>query len=90
MTAVSDAPRVRMDAPSPAPDHGHLEVIVSRLATAFPDVAVDDVRSAVSEALGEMADARLPHYVPLLVERHARAACRALQRRGLYLQNAMV
>lgn len=67
------------------------DLLVARLAAAFPEVAVDAVRAAVTDALHELAGARLQHYVPLLVEKHARAACRAVQRQGsLALQNAVV
>jgi hypothetical protein len=71
-------------------DHKTSDLLVARLAAAFPDVGADAVRAAVGDALLELADARLHHFVPLLVEKRAREACRLLRQQGLSLRNAVV
>ncbi len=62
--------------PAAATEASLLEAIVARLVPAFPDLDEREVRDAVIIAHREPDGARLRQFVPLLVERDAKAACR--------------
>ncbi len=71
--------------PSTATEVHLLEAIVARLVPAFPDLDEREVRDAVTTAHRGLDGARLRQFVPLLVERDAKADCRQRQaeaRRG--------
>ncbi len=55
------------------------EHLIERMRIAHPDLAPIEVRQIVDAAARKLAGARLRQFVPLLVERAARDACR---RRG--------
>ncbi len=69
------------DVQPPAAAEAHLlDAIVARLVPVFPDLDEREVRDAVTAAHRDLDDARLRQFVPLLVERDAKADCR--QRRA--------
>ncbi|AKK29868.1 three-helix bundle dimerization domain-containing protein [Mycobacterium sp. EPa45] len=50
-----------------------IEQLVDRLAAAYAEVPRDDVAQTVAEAHKRFQDSRIREFVPLLVERRARA-----------------
>ncbi len=50
-----------------------IEQVVDRLAATYPDLAHDDVAHAVHRAYEHFSDSRVREFIPLLVERRARA-----------------
>lgn len=61
-------------------ESSQFEHLTLRLVDAFPDLPEREVREAVAIAVADLDGARLRHFVPLLVERAAKAECR--RRRG--------
>src|SRR5512144_176951 len=53
-----------------------LHHLVARLRQSHPELHESEIRDIVAAALHEVDGARLRQFVPLLVERSARAACR--------------
>ena len=71
------------DVQPPTAAEAHLlEAIVARLVPAFPDLDESEVRDAVACAHRDLQDARLQQFVPLLVERDAKADCRRRRMAG--------
>ncbi len=65
----------------------HLEAVTARLVRQFPELPERDVRVVVAAAARRLEDARVRQFVPLLVERAARADCRR-RRRVIHLPDA--
>jgi hypothetical protein len=60
----------------------HLEAVTARLVRQFPELPERDVRAVVAAGAQRLEDARVRQFVPLLVERAARADFRRRQVSG--------
>ncbi len=78
MTTVESDVTVSVPAPTPSIDDEQRELtrIIDRLTETFPNLSTDDVELIVMQAFREFDDAPVRNFVPLLVEKHAKDACR--------------
>lgn len=60
------------------PQLGH---VITRLQQSYPELGEGEIRAIVTAATREFDGARLRQFVPLLVERSSKAACRDLSAR---------
>ena len=65
-----------------------IDAVIQRVAVAFPDVPVADVERVVATMHTRFQDAKVVDFVPLLVERRARAVLshRSTVGRGVHLR----
>ncbi|KAA9105047.1 three-helix bundle dimerization domain-containing protein [Microbacterium rhizomatis] len=61
-------------------DGDALEQVVVRLTGRFPDLAVDTVRTTVTEVYASFADAHVRDFLPVLVENEAKKQLKSLAR----------
>ena len=70
---TSSSPWLRVNRVGTVSEVMLIEQVVDRLAAAYSDVPRDDVAQTVTKVHNRFEDSRIREFVPLLVERRARA-----------------